>query len=105
MRDAFGDALDRMARREELERLRADAATNRRTSVAAEVAEAVRRIVERHPDTMVTISVESAGDSTAFTVGWVNETVSISPGPVKDAAAQLADLIRRDHRLLGPDPD
>lgn len=105
MRDAFGDALDRMARREELERLRAEAATNRRTSVAAEVAEAVRRVVERHPDTMVTISVESAGDSTAFTVGWVNDAVAISPGPVKDAATKLADLIRRDHTLLGPDPD
>ncbi|MDG4822505.1 hypothetical protein O7635_11655 [Asanoa sp. WMMD1127] len=105
MRDAFGEALDRMARREELERLRAEAATNKRTSVAAEVAEAIRRIVERHPDTAVTISVESAGDSTGFMVGWVNDTVQISPGPVKDAAAQLADLIRRDHTLLAPDPD
>jgi hypothetical protein len=105
MRDAFGEALDRIARREELERLRAEAATTKRTSVAAEVAEAVRRVVEHHPGTMVTISVESAGDSTTFLVGWANDTVSISPGPVKDAAARLADLIRRDPTLLAPDPD
>jgi hypothetical protein len=79
VRDAFGDALDRMARREELERLRAEAADNRRTSVAAEVAQAVRRVVEHHPDTTVAVSVESAGASTAF--------------------------IRQDPTLLGPDPD
>ncbi|HTF08010.1 MAG TPA: hypothetical protein VK659_07555 [Asanoa sp.] len=105
MRDAFGDALDRMARREELERLRTEAAANKRTSVAAEVAEAVRRVVEHHPDTTVTVAVESAGASTAFLVGWANDAVSISPGPVKDAAAQLAELIRQDPTLLAPDQE
>ncbi|MEV4536971.1 hypothetical protein AB0J82_24655 [Asanoa sp. NPDC049518] len=103
MRDAFGEALDRMARREELERLKAEADTRKRTSVAVELAQAVRRVVAHHPDTTVTVSVESAGDSTAFMVGWVNDAVAISPGPVKDAAAQLAELIRQDHTLLGPD--
>jgi len=105
MRDSFADALERMARREELERLRAAAATNKRTSVAAEVAEAIRKIVENHPDTTVTVSVESAGASTAFVVGWVDDAVAISPGPVKDAAAQLAELIRRDPTMLAPDAD
>jgi len=103
MRDAFGEALDRMARREELDRLRAAAATSKRASVATEVAEAVRKVVEEHPDTAVTVAIESAGATTTFLVGWADGTVTIAPGPVQDAAAQLADLLRRHPTLLAPE--
>ena len=113
MRDAFGDGLERMARLEELAQRRAAAQQNAgpmahapRPSAADEVAEAVRRVVEAYPDTTVSVTVDGpAGGTTALQVGWFNGVVVVLPGPAPDAAARLAELIRRDPSLLATEPD
>jgi hypothetical protein len=133
MRDALGDALERMARREEVERLRAAAAAQAasdpvatgvaatvaagifegtvvgtaspRSSVAAELAEAIRQVAQNHPGTIITASVEGTGGEVSMQVSWIDGQVVVRPGPAPDAAARLAEMIRRDPTLLAPDPD
>jgi phenylpyruvate tautomerase PptA (4-oxalocrotonate tautomerase family) len=105
MRDSFGDALDRMARLEELDRVRAAAQAGRRASLAAELTEAVRRVLEQHPDTAVTLSVEAPEGSGTYRVAWVDGALTVAAGPAPDAAARLAELIRRDPSLLAPEQD
>ena len=112
MRDAFGDGLERMARLEELAQRRAVAQQNAgpmahapRPSAADELAEAVRRVVETYPGTTVSVTVEGPAGSASLQVGWHNGAVVVLPGPAPDAAARLAELIRRDPSLLAPEPD
>ncbi|HEY6595044.1 MAG TPA: hypothetical protein VI011_13235 [Asanoa sp.] len=126
MRDALGDALERMARREEVERLRAAAAAQTagmpatvgvtagifggpaptpHGSVAAELAEAIRQIAQNHPGTIITASVEGTGGEVSMQASWVDGQVVVRPGPAPDAAARLAEMIRRDPTLLAPEPD
>ena len=38
-------------------------------------------------------------------VGWFNGVVVVLPGPAPDAAARLAELIRRDPSLLAAEPE
>lgn len=105
MRDGLGDALDRMARREEVERLRAAAAAGeQRGSAMYAVIEAIRKIVESHPTATVTATVEEPGGGGSVRVSWVDGHLVVRPGPAPDAASRLAEMIRRDPTLLAP-PD
>jgi hypothetical protein len=115
MRDGLGDALDRMARREEVERLRAAAAAQGEHrghaghlghlgSTMDEVTEAIRKIVEGHPGATVTVTVEEPGGGGSVRVSWVDGRVVVRDGPPPDAASRLAEMIRRDPTLLAP-PD
>ncbi|NJP31537.1 hypothetical protein [Micromonospora thermarum] len=90
-----------------------------------EVAEAVRRIVARHPDLAVALRVEHGGEPYPLRVAWSGGSVTVSAEPTvtsppawplsvrtepdplsgpdgvrSDPAARLADLIRRDPSLL-----
>ncbi len=112
MRDAFGDGLERMARLEELAQRRAAAQQNAgpmahapRPSAADEVTEAVRRVVETYPGTTVSVTVDGPAGATSVQVGWFNGVVVVLPGPAPDAAARLAELIRRDPSLLAAEPE
>ncbi len=112
MRDAFGDGLERMARLEELAKRRAVAQQNAgpmapapRPAAADEVADAVRRVVETYPGTTVSLTVKGPAGTTSLQIGWYNGAVVALPGPAPDAAARLAELIRRDPGLLAPEPD
>lgn len=102
VRDAFEDGLERMARLEELAQRRAKAQQNAgpmanvRPSVADEVAEAIARVLAKHPGTTVAVTVDGPGGPVALQVGWKDGAVVVRPGPAPDAAARLADLIRRD---------
>lgn len=126
MRDALGDALERMARREEVQRLRAAAAAQAAStpaafgvtagifgataptphgSVAAELAEAIRQIAQNHPGTIITATVEGTGGEVSMQASWLDGQVVVRPGPAPDAAARLAEMIRRDPTLLAPETD
>ncbi|MDM4721085.1 hypothetical protein QTQ03_16315 [Micromonospora sp. WMMA1363] len=140
MRGGLDETLARLARREEALRRRSTdpgGDTDPPASLAAgqhrarapeplpvdEVAEAVRRIVQRHPALAVELRV--AHDSRAYPlrVAWSEGSVTVSAepapppawplsartvpawssrldGPAADPAARLADLIRRDPSLL-----
>ncbi|MEW2380934.1 hypothetical protein AB0873_02385 [Micromonospora sp. NPDC047707] len=90
-----------------------------------EVAEAVRRIVARHPDLAVTLRVEHGGAAYPLRVAWSDGNVTVGAEPAvepppawplsartepdrssgaagvrPDPAARLAELIRRDPSLL-----
>jgi hypothetical protein len=128
MGDGLADALERMARREEVARLRAAAAAQAghggptagivagsagghraqsgpQDSVGSELAEAIRRVVQNHPGTVVTASVEGSGAAASMQVSWADGRVVVRTGPAPDAAARLAEMIRRDPTLLAPDPE
>jgi hypothetical protein len=102
MRDAFEDGLERMARLEELAQRRAKAQQNAgpmatvRPSAVDEVTEAVRRVVANHPGTTVALTVDGPGGPVALQVAWEDGKVVVAPGPTPDAAARLAELIRRN---------
>lgn len=88
-----------------------------------ELAEAARRVLTAHPDVSVTITVEAAGGSSTVRFHWSGDQLVVTmteagqaadqngrhhgPTPQRDrgqAAAQLAELLRRDPSLLsGPD--
>jgi hypothetical protein len=111
MRDAFEDGLERMARLEELAQRRAKAQQNAgpmamvRSSAVDEVTEAVRRVLASYPGTTVALTVDGPGGPVAFQVGWKDGELVVTPGPTPDAAARLADLIRRDPGWLAAETD
>lgn len=115
MRGGLDDALARMARRDEM--LRRARAANGYTPAVTEVTEALRRVVEEHPDLVIAVRVQD-GRSAAATqveaeVAWRDGEVRVTVRPVTSdayprvleeaprdrpgtAAARLADLLRND---------
>jgi hypothetical protein len=74
-------------------------------SVAAELVEAIRHVAQNHPGTIITASVEGTGGEVSMQASWVDGQVVVRPGPAPDAAARLAEMIRRDPTLLGPEAE
>ncbi len=94
MRGGLDDALERLARRDELRR-RAAADSNTPPAVT-ELAEAVAAVVARHPELAITMGVEGAGDPTllrvAFEDGTVHVTAETPPGAVAPAEPPEVDF-------------
>ena len=117
MRGGLDDALARIARWEELRR-RTQGGTPAEAGLV-ELAEAIRRVVERYPDLTVAVRARQAGsvlEAQVFTsdgevrvtplagAGGPPRAVGAAPEPVDGAAARLAEMLREDPSLLDP-PD
>jgi hypothetical protein len=122
VRGGLDDALARMARRDEM--LRRARAANGYTPAVTEVTEALRRVVEQHPELVVTVRVQDGRSASEAQVAWRDGEVRVtvrpaSGGPVQPAlpangdrstggggptggdrpgtaASQLADLLRNE---------
>lgn len=131
MGSSIGDALDRLARREELRRRCTDQAAEPIVPPAlGDLVEAVARVVTRHPELLVMLGVDGAGPPVLARVcqedGTVQVTVrpagsgpvpaapgwpvvppppSTEPASADQVAARLAALLREDPSLLQPSPD
>ncbi|MEN3306341.1 MAG: hypothetical protein V7603_2543 [Micromonosporaceae bacterium] len=81
MRGDLSDALDRLARRDEALRRRAEPEDAR--SAAEELVAAARRLVDRHPELAVTVTVESGQSRSS-----VQLVHGQSPRVLEDAAPQ-----------------
>jgi hypothetical protein len=77
VRGELDDALARLARREELQRRRAEAAAP--DAVLDEVADALRRVVAQHPGLAVTATVTDAGGSSTVRVAWSEGSAAVVP--------------------------
>ena len=76
MRGGLDDALERLARRDELRRRTSpDSST---PPAVTELAEAVAAVVARHPDLAITMGVEGAGPPTLLRVAYEDGTVHVS---------------------------
>ena len=64
MRGGLDDALDKLARRDELRRRAAGEGTSTPPPVVHELVEAIAGVVSRHPKLEVTVGVEGVGDPT-----------------------------------------
>lgn len=124
MRGGLDDALARMARRDEM--LRRARAANGHTPTVTEVTDAVRRVVEEHPELVVALRVQDGRSEAEALVAWRDGEVRVTVRPATagpypraleeqprprpasrndawereppgTAAARLADLLRGDH--------
>jgi hypothetical protein len=134
MRGELDDALARLARRQEVLRRRAELEAVEDSSPLAELTEAVRRVVARHPKMAVRFEVTHGTENASARVAWSDGQPTVMPvtepaGPVAgrppswpmspqtapawsaamgqsgDSAARLAEMIRRDPSLLGSPED
>ena len=77
MRGGLDDALDKLARRDELRRRAAGEAPGTPPAVT-ELVEAVAAVVARHPDLAITMGVEGAGDPVLLHFAIDNGVVQVS---------------------------
>ncbi|MFI5893019.1 hypothetical protein ACIA5D_23215 [Actinoplanes sp. NPDC051513] len=100
MRGGLDDALDKLARRDELRRRAASEATGTSPAVT-ELVEAIAGVVARHPELGVTVGAEGSGDPVLlhfyFAEGQVQVTAD-TPVPAAPAApaARHADIVDVD---------
>lgn len=77
MRGGLDDALDKLARRDELRRRAAGEASGTPPAVT-ELVEAVAAVVSRHPELAITMGVEGAGDPVLLHFALDNGVVQVS---------------------------
>ncbi|BCJ53532.1 hypothetical protein Asp14428_50070 [Actinoplanes sp. NBRC 14428] len=91
MRGGLDDALDRLARRDELRRRAAGEATGTPASVT-ELVEAIAAVVGRNPELAVTVGVEGAGDPVLLHFALEDGIVQVSAdNSVAQRAAEPPD--------------
>ncbi|HET9518294.1 MAG TPA: hypothetical protein VFO77_11255 [Actinoplanes sp.] len=104
MRGGLDDALQRMARRDELRRRAEEQATGTPAAVT-ELVEAVAAVVARNPQLAITMGVEGVGDPAVLTFAMGDGIVQVSsdsPLSAQVASPPPADL---DHREPVLEPD
>lgn len=108
MRGGLDDALDKLARRDELRRRAAGEATGTPLAVT-ELVEAIAAVVGRHPELGVTVGVEGAGDPVLLHFAVEDGIVQVSAdNSVADRVAEAAPTSPRhadfDIDLDDPEP-
>lgn len=104
MRGGLDDALDKLARRDELRRRAAGEATGTPPPVA-ELVEAIAAVVGRNPELGVTVGVEGAGDPVLLHFAVEDGIVQVSAdNSVADRVAEAAPTSPR-HADFEIDPD
>ena len=92
MRGGLDDALDKLARRDELRR-RAAAEANGTPPAVTELVEAIAAVVARNPQLAVTVGVEGAGDPVLLQFGFADGVVQVNADTT--VAARAADQTPR----------
>ncbi|MCU7722307.1 hypothetical protein ODJ79_01110 [Actinoplanes sp. KI2] len=104
MRGGLDDALDKLARRDELRRRAAGEATGTSPAVT-ELVEAIAGVVARHPELGVTVGAEGSGEPVLlhffFAEGQVQVTAD-NPVQAEAPVARHADVV--DVELVEPEP-
>ncbi|WP_030438138.1 hypothetical protein [Actinoplanes subtropicus] len=103
MRGGLDDALDKLARRDELRRRAAGEATGTSPAVT-ELVEAIAGVVARHPELGVTVGAEGSGEPVLLHFFFAEGQVQVSAdNPVQPEvpAARHADVVEID---LEPEP-
>ena len=108
MRGGLDDALDKLARRDELRR-RAQAEANGTPPAVTELVEAIAAVVGRHPELGVTVGVEGAGDPVLLHFAVEDGIVQVNAdNTVADRVAEAAPTSPRhadfDIDLDDPEP-
>ena len=96
MRGGLDDALDKLARRDELRR-RASGETTGTPAAVTELVEAIVAVVARHPKLGVTVGVEGVGDPLLLRFFLEDGVVQVNadtpvPAPAAEAAPRHADF-------------
>ncbi|WP_305787388.1 hypothetical protein [Symbioplanes lichenis] len=99
MRGGLDDALDRLARRDQLRR-RATGEEPGTPPAVTELVEAIAAVVGRHPELAVTVGVEGAGDPTLFHFAVEEGIVQVS---ADTTVARRADEPPADYIDVDPD--
>ncbi|MFF0375459.1 hypothetical protein [Actinoplanes missouriensis] len=90
VRGGLDDALDKLARRDELRR-RASGETPGTPPAVTELVEAIAAVISRHPELGVTVGVEGAGDPVLLHFGFADGVVQVSAdNTVATRAAEAA---------------
>lgn len=92
MRGELDDALNRMARMEELQRRRAAEAAPDDRSPVDEVIEAVRRVVAQHPTLRVALWAEDGAAGAGVRVEWSDGGLVVQPNDESDGPPPVAAL-------------
>jgi hypothetical protein len=104
VRGGLDDALDKLARRDELRR-RAAGEANGTSPAVTELVEAIAAVVARHPELGVTVGAEGSGEPVLlhffFAEGQVQVTAD-SPVQAEAPVARHADVV--DVELVEPEP-
>ncbi|GIF11298.1 hypothetical protein [Actinoplanes teichomyceticus] len=88
MRGGLDDALDKLARRDELRRRAAAGESPGTPPAVTELVEAIAGVVARHPNLGVTVGVEGAGDPVLLHFAFADGTVQVrADRPVADRPA------------------
>ena len=77
MRGGLDDALDKLARRDELRRRAAAGENPGPPPAVSELVEAIAGVITRHPNLSVTVGVEGAGDPVLLHFGFADGTVQV----------------------------
>ncbi|WP_229067645.1 hypothetical protein [Actinoplanes sp. DH11] len=92
MRGGLDDALDKLARRDELRR-RAAGENGGTPPAVTELVEAIAAVIARHPQLGVTVGVEGAGDPVLLHFGFADGVVQVSAdNTVATRAAEAAPV-------------
>lgn len=92
VRGGLDDALDKLARRDELRR-RAAGETPGTPPAVTELVEAIAGVISRHPELAVTVGVEGAGDPVLLHFGFADGVVQVSAD--NTVAARAAETTPR----------
>ncbi len=102
MRGGLDDALDKLARRDELRRRAAGEATGTPPAVQ-ELVETIAGVVGRNPELALTVGVEGAGDPTLLHFFVEDGTVQVTVDP--SVAARVAEAAAPKHADIDLDLD
>ena len=102
MRGGLDDALDKLARRDELRRRAAGEATGTPPAVQ-ELVETIAGVVGRNPKLEVTVGVEGAGEPTLLHFFVEDGTVQVTVDP--SVASRVSEAGRPRHADIELDPD
>ncbi|MEU4419005.1 hypothetical protein AB0F81_00115 [Actinoplanes sp. NPDC024001] len=98
MRGGLDDALDKLARRDELRRRAAGESPGTPPAVT-ELVEAIAGVVSRHPNLNVTVGVEGAGDPTLLHFAFADGVVQVSADHTVAARAAEAPPRHADFEI------
>ncbi|MEU4562558.1 hypothetical protein AB0F72_29620 [Actinoplanes sp. NPDC023936] len=99
VRGGLDDALDKLARRDELRR-RASGETPSTPPAVTELVEAIAGVISRHPELAVTVGVEGAGDPVLLHFGFADGVVQVSADNTVAARAAEAPPKHADFEIV-----
>ncbi|GGR20567.1 hypothetical protein GCM10010168_43200 [Actinoplanes ianthinogenes] len=106
MRGGLDDALDKLARRDELRRRATGESSPATPPAVTELVEAIAAVVARHPSLAVTVGVEGVGDPVLFQFAFAGGTVQVrADRSVADQPVPHPGRMHADFEINVEDPE